>query len=362
MRISRKRKQAENLIGISERNLAKSQEMAHLGSWELDLANLDDINANPLRWSDEIFRMFGYAPGEFEPSNEAFFRAVHPDDRAKLSRIMAEAVQGGKPYSVEHRIIRPDGTERIIHAQSEIIYDKKTGQPLKMVGLGQDITERKQADEALRNSEKEQRQLAERVEIERARLAEAQAMARLGSWELDLVTSELTWSDENYRIFGMNRDNFKATYEAFLERIHPDDRAKVNEAYTESVANHTPYAIDHRLQMDDGTIKFVHERCRTFYDAAGQPIRSIGTTHDITERKQAEQSLLQSEARFRTSISEAPVPIMIHREDGQVLQISKGWTEYSGYAIEDVPTIRDWVERAYGEESDGAYKVHSNTV
>ncbi|HEX8464582.1 MAG TPA: PAS domain S-box protein, partial [Abditibacterium sp.] len=142
-------KQAENLIRTSETNLARSQQMAHLGSWELDLSNRDDINANPLRWSDEIFRILGYAPGEFEPSNEAFFRAVHPDDRATLSRIMTEAVAGGKPYSVEHRILLPDGRERVVYAQAEIIYNEETGLPLKMVGLGQDITERKQAEAQL---------------------------------------------------------------------------------------------------------------------------------------------------------------------------------------------------------------------
>jgi PAS domain S-box-containing protein len=140
------RRRSEQLVRTSEANLAKSQQMAHLGSWELDLSDLEDINANPLHWSDELFRIFGYEPGQLEVSNEAFFHAVHPEDRANLSRIMAEAVAGGRPYSVEHRIILPDGSTRVIQSQAEIIYDEKTGRPIKVVGLGQDVTERKRAE------------------------------------------------------------------------------------------------------------------------------------------------------------------------------------------------------------------------
>jgi PAS domain S-box-containing protein len=447
------RAKAENLISTSEANLAKSQQMAHLGSWELDLSNLDDINANPLRWSDEIFRILGYAPGEFEPSNEAFFRAVHPDDRALLSRMMAEAVAGGEPYSVEHRIVLPDGRERVVHAQSEIIYNEETGQPVKIIGLGQDITERKQAEERLYRSE--------------ANLATAQQMARLGSWEWELTPHEdwrknrVHWSDEVFRIFGYAPDAVEASFEIFKQALHPEDCARIEDITGQALLNRSGYKLEHRVLLPDGTERIVHEQAELIFDVDGKPLRVVGTVQDITERKQAEEALqrnetkfrtifetaldaillanddgnyvdanpaacallgyehgqlmgrtiadlvspatrdavraawkdflrdgqqsgefefqqpdgthrqaefravaglqsgvhmamlrditerklaeatlVESEARFRTAISEAPVPIMIHREDGKVLQISKGWTKYSGYELEDVPTIQ----------------------
>ncbi|NOR72529.1 MAG: diguanylate cyclase [Mariprofundaceae bacterium] len=119
---------------------------------------------------------------------------------------------------------------------------------------------------------------------------EAQRIAHLGHWTLDLLNNELVWSDENYRIFGVEPGTAN-TYQTFLKIVHPDDYAFVDRAYTESVKNHTPYDIEHRLLMQDGSIKWVNERCRTSYDDNGTPLRSIGTVLDITERKQAEEQI-----------------------------------------------------------------------
>ncbi len=148
-----------------------------------------------------------------------------------------------------------------------------------------DMTARDRLEQALL-------QLAENLEIEKARLIEAQSLAKAGSWELDVQNNKLTWSDETYRIFEIDPAEFGATYEAFLELLPPDERAVVNKAYTESVANHRPYTIEHRLRMKDNRIKVVLEHCRTFYDEEGKPIRSVGTVQDITDRKLIEEKLL----------------------------------------------------------------------
>ncbi len=123
------------------------------------------------------------------------------------------------------------------------------------------------------------------------RLNEAQRIASIGSWELDLVKNNLIWSDEIYRMFEIDPKNFGASYDAFLHAIHPEDRQKVDLAYTNSLKNITPYSIEHRLIFPDGRIKFVHEECQTFYDEQGHPLRSIGTVQDITTRKLQEHSI-----------------------------------------------------------------------
>ena len=129
--------------------------------------------------------------------------------------------------------------------------------------------------------------------ISLSRMNEAQQMAHFGSWELDLKTDELWWSDEVYRIFGMAPEKFDASYDAFLNAIHPDDRELVNNAYVSSLETKLPYEIVHRLQMPDKTVKHVQEKCSTFYDNDGVAIRSVGTIQDITERVEAEQEQLK---------------------------------------------------------------------
>jgi hypothetical protein len=120
---------------------------------------------------------------------------------------------------------------------------------------------------------------------------------------LDLLTSRLFWSDEIYRIFEIDPKEFGASYEAFLQAIHPDDREAVNAAYTNSVRTRTSYSIDHRLLLAGGRIKHVHEHCETFYEN-DKPIRSVGTVQDITERKQAEEAIHLQTTELEEEVSE----------------------------------------------------------
>ncbi len=146
--------------------------------------------------------------------------------------------------------------------------------------------ERTRAEDALRESKE--------------RLQRAQEIAHLGSWELDLVSDELTWSDEVYRIFGLQPQQFGATYEGFLERVHSEDRAAVDAAYSDSVRQgRNSYEIEHRIcRADTGEVRFVHEKCEHLRDEAGRVIRSMGMVQDITEQKRAEQKLERTNANL----------------------------------------------------------------
>ncbi len=159
----------------------------------------------------------------------------------------------------------------------------------------------------------------------KARLNEVEHLANLGHWELDLVTNSLYWSDEIYRIFDLDPERFGATYESFLEIVHPDDRKFVHEAFSESIKNKTDYDIVHRLLLKDGRIKYVHEKCQTIYDTNGKPSRSLGTVQDITRQKQEAHSfsgIIGRDAKmlelFQTvrQVADVNIPVLLQGESG----------------------------------------------
>ncbi len=180
----------------------------------------------------------------------------------------------------------------------------------------------------------EHRHIIENQRKSESRLAEAQHMARMGSWELDLLQNQLTWSAEVFRIFEIDPQRFGASYEAFLATIHPEDREKVNRAYNESLHNKTGYAIEHRLLFADGRIKYLLERGETYYDATGQAVRSMGTVQDITEHKLAEHRTIEQAARYHSLFQDSPISLW--EEDFR--SVKKFLEKLHQQGITDLPT------------------------
>lgn len=165
------------------------------------------------------------------------------------------------------------------------------------------ITELKQAEAALRESEE--------------RLNRAQEIAHLGSWELNVASNVLKWSDEVYRIFGLRPQEFDVTYETFLESVHPDDRAAVDAAYSSSLREgRDTYEIEHRIvRKTTGEIRFVHEKCEHIHDASGKIIRSVGMVHDVTERRMLEEELDKYTKQLEITVEERTMELReAHRQ------------------------------------------------
>ncbi|OGQ57851.1 MAG: hypothetical protein A3J24_02065 [Deltaproteobacteria bacterium RIFCSPLOWO2_02_FULL_53_8] len=145
------------------------------------------------------------------------------------------------------------------------------------------------------NNDKGRKSAQEALIKSEATLEHAQHIAKLGHWELDLVNNRLEWSKEIFHIFNLDPDEFKPSYDGFLDVIHPDDRERVNKAYAESVKTRSPYDISHRLLMKDGSTKYVVEKCATQYSDDGTPLRSLGTVQDITERRRNDEQMAKIE-------------------------------------------------------------------
>lgn len=173
---------------------------------------------------------------------------------------------------------------------------------------------------------------ARTADLQRSRLLlqEAQRIAQVGSWSLDLRRGELLWSDEIYRIFELDPAAFEPSYETFLGCVHPDDRRKVDEAYSRSLIDRQPYEVTHRLLMPDGRVKVVIERCETSFTSEGEPLLSIGTARDITEQTLARERLEQGERKLRSLVQLAPFGIVLSGLDGELMEWNEAFAAMIG--------------------------------
>ncbi|MFK5913606.1 MAG: PAS domain S-box protein [Woeseiaceae bacterium] len=173
--------------------------------------------------------------------------------------------------------------------------------------------------------------MVKRIEESAALLNEAQSLAKVGSWELNLLNGELIWSDEIFHMFEIDQSQFAATYDVFLNAIHPDDVDSVNEAYSQSLIDRKPYEITHRLQMSDGTIKHVRENCQSYFDNQGKPIRSVGTVQDISEQWALEDEIEKNRACFEAMFESMSDAIILADLGRNILLINTAATNIFGY-------------------------------
>ncbi len=176
------------------------------------------------------------------------------------------------------------------------------------------------------------RQLAKREEI----LVEAQKIAHLGHWELDLISGKLYWSDETFRIFGLEPGEIETTYPAFLQFVHPDDREKVDQAYNNALKNKTDYEIEHRILLKSGEMKYVIEKCHTHYADTGEPTHSIGTILDITRQKQTEKALRESMEQYRSIFNSTTDGMLIFNMEGNIVEANPQACKTYGYSCEEI--------------------------
>jgi two-component system cell cycle sensor histidine kinase/response regulator CckA len=262
-------KQAERKLLESEANLAAAQRIAHLGSWTLELNRLDDLDENPLRWSDELYRIFGYEVGQLEVSRPNFLRAVHPEDRDRINNAMGEALRERTGYSIEYRITRPNGAERTIQGRADIAIDERTGKPLRFVGTVQDITEQKQAEGRLA-------QLALIVESSDDAITSA---------TLDGIIS--SWNKGAERIYGYTESEMVGQPFTILAPPNRADEAPRNLARVRR--GERIRAFETIRMRKDGQLIDVSLTVSPLMDPSGRVIATAAVARDITAHKREEE-------------------------------------------------------------------------
>jgi len=264
-------KSSEEKLLASEQKFRSLVEVTTDWIWEVDEKGTYTY-ASP-----KIKDILGYEPEEI--LGQTPFDLMLQDEAARIKNIFMNKLIDKEPfYGLENINRHKDGRLIVLETNGIPVFDEK-GRFKGHRGIDRDITERKRFEKLLLDNED--------------RLKKAQAIARLGSWELDVVNNNLTWSDEVYRIFGLQPGEFAVSYEAFLEAVHPDDRTVVDEAYSRSLRDaRETYEIEHRIvRKSTGEIRYVHEKCAHIRDASGMIIKSVGMVQDITERKRTEEAL-----------------------------------------------------------------------
>ena len=205
---------------------------------------------------------------------------------------------------------------------------------------------------ALDNLERERARGVAVAELERAEARWHFALegADHGVWEWNAQTNRVFYSQRWKAILGYGDADIGDGFVEWESRVHPDELGPAWNQLQRHFAGETPiYVSEHRMRCKDGGYKWLQARGKVISrDNSGQPLMVVGTVTDISERRKSEENLRASEERFRRAVEEAPFPILIHAEDGTVVSLSRAWSDLSGYTVEDIPTIADWLERAYG--------------
>ncbi|MBL1259803.1 MAG: PAS domain-containing protein [Thiotrichaceae bacterium] len=258
----------EALIDLEEQRFALDQHA---------IVAITDVTGTIHFVNDKFTEITGYSRQELLEKNHRILNSGHHEKY--FFKMMYHTISSGKVWNGE--VCNKSKNGNLYWVDTTIVpFLDEDGEPESYIAIRTDITERKLAENELKKKEHS--------------LALAQQMAHMGSWELDIKTNELTWSNEAYRIFDVDQIKTNASYDILMNVVHPDDRAMVKESYENSIKNQESYNIEHRLLMNDGIIKYVNERCETTYDKQGNAVLSTGTILDVTDRKHAEFALLEA--------------------------------------------------------------------
>ncbi|MGC1623040.1 MAG: PAS domain-containing protein, partial [Pseudolabrys sp.] len=208
-----------------------------------------------------------FDPASTDPSISTFLDRVHPSDRDAVQQNIDLAIHTGKDFAQDYRLLLGGGTTKYVHSIGHPVTNK-FGEIIDIIGAATEITDRVYAERALKRSE--------------FYLAEAEKISHTGCWARNPTTGELFWSQEEWRIFGLDPKNTELSYQMFLNMIHPDDRPSLEMISASAVRSGKPYDIPYRIILNDGSIKHLHGVGNPVFQESGQVREYIGVTMDVT--------------------------------------------------------------------------------
>jgi PAS domain S-box-containing protein len=270
----------------SQEMLMLAMRSSRMGAWSRDIVT------NEVQWNAELEEIFGLPPGGFAGTEGGFYDFVHTDDRAPLTEAVERAIADHTDYAIEFRFHHADGSLRWMEGRGRAVYTPD-GQPLRLYGIGIDITERKQVEE--------------KIIAGQNRLRTALEAGRMGSWDLDLRSGVLTTSDVCKAIYGRQPSD-RFTYKEFIKSIHKNDLSHWRKIVETSVSRVSDFEVEYRNHWPDGSLHWVLVRGTCTADESGKAVVVAGVSVDVTERKVIEEErerMLEREQQARAAAEQA---------------------------------------------------------
>ncbi|WP_198805886.1 PAS domain-containing protein [Leptolyngbya sp. BL0902] len=294
-------KSAESEFQRLASRLSLALQAGHIGFWLWDLGQ-------GLFWDASLCRIYGLSETAQTTDWQTWRSLVHPEDIDRVEALLASAIQGEPYEGAEFRIYRADGELRWIQSSAHVQRDKR-GQPIHMIGINQDITVRKQAELALKEQS--------------SRLTLALKAGSYGIWEWNLG-HDLLWDDQIYQDYGLQDLGRPVTYHDWRAAIHPDDLPWVEAQLEADLQAAIPFNAEFRIRRPNGQVRWVLSTAKLYCDGQGQPRRMVGIHQDITHRKQAEQDVQESRAKFQRLVDDIGDRFVIFSHTGTVLTYVSG--------------------------------------
>jgi len=300
MRDISERKAAEEALRHSEAQLKEAQRLAHVGSWSFDFAS------GMIEWSEEVYRIQELDARAFVPNYEGFLATIHPEDRARVDATYQASIRDGAPYEIDYRLLLPDGRIKYLHVKGETV--REQGRPLRTVGMVQDVTERRQAEAALRKSE-ERYMLAARI-------------GRSGAWEMRPAEGKIYFDANLPRLLGYEPHELSENLADWVGTVPPEAAPMVEAALQTVIEGRSDqYSIEHPVRRKDGSTGWVRVSGERVSAPGEMPLRLVGSSADITQRKQAELELqalnatLEARVQTRTQELQRALDVLRNAQD-----------------------------------------------